>query len=124
MRREGSIVGTLVFLLFGPLVWALDLLVVYGGHASWCAAGDRLPGDPQVVVPVLHWGATAAAGLILAVAIIWPAIPRALLRAMPSTSPEAGFADRVMQLLALLSLFGIFFVSLAQFLLPLCAQLR
>lgn len=124
MRREGSIVGTLLFMLFGPLIWAADLLVVYGGHASYCAAGDRLPGDAEAVLPMLLWAATAAAGLIIAAGIVWPSLVRTVLRAMPATSPEAGFMERVMRWLALLSLFGVAFMGLALTLVPICAQLR
>lgn len=124
MSREGSIAGTLLFMLFGPLVWALYFLVVYGGHASFCAAGDRLPGMPAEVLPILLAAATAAAMALIAGALLWPSAPRRLLRAVPAGNPEAGFVTRVMRLLALLSLFGVGFAGIAMLIVPLCQQLR
>ena len=66
MNREGSITRTLIFMLLGPIAWALHFLVVYGSHASYCAVGERLPGQPDTVIPVLQWSATIAAALVLA----------------------------------------------------------
>ena len=124
MNREGSITRTLIFMLLGPIVWALHFLVVYGSHASYCAVGERLPGQPDTVIPVLQWSATIAAALVLAGGILWPSAVRTLLRAFPPTSTSSDFIIRVMQLLALLSLFGVAFASLALVFLPICGQLR
>lgn len=123
MRREGSIVGTLVFMLFGPIVWALHLLVAYGTHASLCATAASEPVANAALHLVLG-GATIAAAIGLTIAAVRPPLVRWMLRAVPATSAEAGFATNVMQILVLLSLLGVTFAGLAMMLLPLCSQLR
>jgi hypothetical protein len=123
MRREGSIVGTLIFILFGPIVWALHLMATYAGHASLCDVGAGRP-DLLAPLPVVLAAATMVAALLLGTAVVRPGLVRSVLRAVPASSPEAGFATRVMQWLVLLSLFGVTFSGLAMLILPLCQQLR
>lgn len=122
MKSEGSIVGTLVFILIGPLVWALHLLVAYGSHASLCAvAGAGRLADP---LPWILGGVTLAAALILALALASPSTFRRPLRAARRDDREAAFATGVMRVLALLSLLGVLFAGIAMVILPLCQQLR
>lgn len=121
MNREGSIAGSLVFLTFGPIVWAVHLGITYAGHAALCAVG---PAETGGALPVLLWVATLIALATLVVALARPALIRRLFRAMPETSPEAGFATTVMRFLSALSLLGVTFAGLAMLVLPLCQQLR
>ena len=34
-----QMIGTLVFLIAGPILWAVDLTVIYGAQSSLCAFG-------------------------------------------------------------------------------------
>ena len=121
MNREGSTAGSLAFLAFGPIVWALHLTVSYAGHASMCAVG---PAEGSGALQLLLGLATFIALAILVVALLRPGLIRRLLRAMPETSPEAGFATTVMRFLGVLSLLGVSFAGMAMLILPLCQQLR
>lgn len=121
MSREGSTAGSLAFLAFGPIVWALHLAVSYGGHAALCAVGPAAQGG---TLPLLLAAATAMAAIILVVALLRPGLVRRALRAMPASSTEAGFATTVMRFLGVLSLMGVAFAGLAMLILPLCQQLR
>jgi hypothetical protein len=69
MPRQAAASGTLLFLLFGPLIWAAHLLVVYAGHASLCATGGRLPLLNAAALPWLLGLVTAGALLLLG---CWP----------------------------------------------------
>lgn len=122
MKRQASIVGTLVFMLFGPLVWGAQMTLAYAAHASLCAAGDRLPLGAGALPWVLG-GVGLLALVVLGTALAWPAPLRHLLRA-PGETEEGSFAQGVMRLLALLALFGSVFLSMTMLLVPLCQQLR
>jgi hypothetical protein len=115
--------GTMVFVLFGPLIWAGHLLVAYGGHASLCEFEVlSLWGFP--VVPVLLWGATGGALLALIFGLLWPGSIRRLLRAENDIEDENRWLEGLMRLLAALSLFGVVYAALAIFMVPYCGQLR
>lgn len=124
MPRQAPVLGTILFLLFGPLIWAVHLFTVYAGHASLCEAGDRLPLLDADALPWLLGGATAAALLILALGSVRPAIVRRLLRATSPAHDEMAFTTSVMRMLAALSALGVVFAGVAILLVPLCAQLR
>ena len=124
MRRPAATLGVIVFILFGPLVWAGYFLVIYGAHASLCAAGERLPLLDASALPLLLWGATAVALSLLAAGARWPGALGHLLRALPEDDKTARFVTRAMRLLTQLSLFGVGFAGIALTLVPLCAQLR
>jgi hypothetical protein len=122
MRGSASIVGALALILFGPIVWAAQFLVVYAGHASLCEAGDRLPVG-SAAIPWLLGIATAAALVVIGAGAAWPGPLRQHL--VPAASPgEGAFLVRLMRLLALLALFGVGWSGIAMLVLPSCLQLR
>lgn len=47
-----SIIRTLVFLLWGPLVWGVQFTLSYGGHTLLCAQGVA-PGASRLLMAVL-----------------------------------------------------------------------
>lgn len=122
MTRSGGIVGTILFMLFGPIVWAVHLGVSYALHAALCAADDRLPLSPSDL-PWLLGGATAIAALALAAALAIPGTVRTTLRAV-NEGEQAAFATTVMRILSLLSLFGVAYFGLAMLVVPVCLPLR
>lgn len=122
MKRQASIVGTLVFMLFGPLVWGAQMTLAYATHAALCAAGDRLPLGAGAL-PVVLGGVSVVALVVLGMALAWPAPLRRWLRA-PGDTEEGQFAQAVMRLLGLLALFGSVFLGITMLLVPLCMQVR
>ena len=71
--HEPSTIGTLAFLLWGPIVWGLQFTAIYLGHTWLCALGAS-PGTTTALAAIVTAVAVAA---ILPVA--WaPARPAAL----------------------------------------------
>jgi hypothetical protein len=60
--RRPSTVGTLVYLLFGLIVWAAHFTIVYGAHASMCANGFS---NDSIVAVIL-----VATGLAIALLVV------------------------------------------------------
>jgi hypothetical protein len=122
MTRSSSIVGTLIFVHFGPIVWALHLGFSYALHAAICEADERLPLDPSAL-PWLLGAGTAAAALALIVGLLLPDVVGTPLHA--ARGGEVGtFVTSLMRLLALLSLFGVGYFGLSMLLVPICLPLR
>lgn len=72
-RREPSTIGTLVFLLWGLIVWGLQFTAIYLGHTWFCALGAA----PAATIALAAILTAAAAAAILPVA--WaPSRPAAL----------------------------------------------
>jgi hypothetical protein len=119
---RASVVGTILFILFGPIVWAAHLGVSYAAHAALCAAGNRLPLGPNALPWVLG-AATIVAVLLIAVALLSPNVVRTPVGAVRQ-GEDATFATAVMRTLGLLSLTGVGYFGLTMLLLPLCLPLR
>ena len=112
-----------LFVLFGPLVWFVHLFLVYGAHASVCAAGDRLP----LNAAALRWligGASVAAILVLGLALIRPRLIRRLIGGGAQLEEENRFISQLMRFLTGLALLAVIGSSVATVVVPLCAQLR
>jgi len=119
---RASVVGTMLFILFGPIVWAAHLGVSYAAHAALCAAGDRLPLGANALPWVLG-AATVVAVLVITIAMLSPQLVRAPIGAVRE-GEDARFATAVIRTLGLLSLMGVGYFGLTMLLLPLCLQLR
>lgn len=121
--RTGSIFGTILFVLFGPLVWAGHLLAVYASHASLCEFGVLdLLGLP--IIPMLLAAATAGALALLGAGLAWPQRLRGLLAAGVSQGAETSWLTMLMRLLTGLSLLGVAYAGISILLVPHCLQLR
>jgi hypothetical protein len=119
-----STIRATLFALFGPLTWGVYFLVVYGGHASLCAAGDRLPLIDAGALPLLLVTATVGALVILAIGLLSPPTVLHLLRAKPAPNEELAFLTAIMRVLTALSLIGVLLAAMAIATVPLCAQFR
>ncbi len=119
---RANITGTILFILFGPIVWAAHLALSYAAHAALCAAGDRLPLGPTALPWVLG-AATITAALLIAVAMLAPNLVRIPIGAVRE-GENATFATAAMRTLGLLSLTGVGYFGLAMLLVPLCLPLR
>jgi hypothetical protein len=117
-----STAGTILFVLFGPIVWSLHLLIVYGGHASLCVFDmTRLLGLP--IVPILLIAGTLGPLALLAAVLVRPAPLRALLKAAGGGS-DASWLQHLMRLLCGLSAVAVLYSGVAILMVPYCAQLR
>lgn len=118
LRR--STVGTLIYLLAGPLTWGLHFTVIYGAQSTLCAVG----GAPDRAVALVMAIATITALALLAGIVARPDHVAAALGAGDWAPPVRLFQRRVMVLLAILSAFGIAGAGLAATFLPACAALH
>lgn len=63
--------GAVVGILFGPLIWVAHFAILYGSHASVCAASGRAGQLPGSLVPALAL-ATALALVLVAIPLGFP----------------------------------------------------
>ncbi|MGF7163339.1 hypothetical protein FHS85_005002 [Rhodoligotrophos appendicifer] len=123
LRGERPMMGVFVYLLWGPLLWSLHLLLVYASHTGLCrmelADWHGLPLVQGIIIGVTVALAAAATALL-----IWP---KTFFRAFVGSQPGADldtFIMRTMRLLAVLSIGGILWSGMAAIVLPSCLQLR
>lgn len=123
MMRSLGILGVMLYLLFGPVVWAAHFSASYAAHAALCASGDRLPLLGVQSLPALLGGATLLASVTLVALVLKPHL---LDRLGPhgASADNAAFLRGVMRFLSLLSLVGVAWSGVAMLVLPLCQQLR
>ena len=114
-----KLVGAVLYMLLGPIVWAVHLAIIYGSHAVLCAR-DWADGplDARVIIAI-------ATGIGLAITI--PATlagwhwSRATNR---DTEGASAFQHSVMSLLALLAAIGIAYGGATPLFVTTCLQLR
>lgn len=116
--RGRSTVPTLIYLLFGPSVWGLHLLAIYGPQSLLCARG--LDG---AVAPLVG-AATLICVLLLLAALLAPGRLGQLLRATGWPEAQRSFNEGVVRVLAVLSLFGVLAGGATVLFLPACPGLR
>jgi hypothetical protein len=109
-------------LLFGPLVWAVHLTIVYATHTIACARGSVL----RAAFGVDLTQAAVAAVTVAALALLTAAVVRQRRRcaAAPSTESEplASFTNSVMMMLVALSAVGIAWAGLTALIVPSCSS--
>jgi len=123
LKVAGPTVGTLIYILFGPIVWAVHLTIIYGFQSAGCAltgysAGFSFYGALGIAL------VTAIAALKLLAAALWPSlIERGLGASTWGGELHAGNRT-IMRWLAGLSIFAVLASGLAVFIIPVCASLR
>lgn len=122
-HRQG--IGTLVFILVGPIIWAVHLTLVYGSQSSLCAFNlveDRSGGTDAIVYIIL-----AATALFIAAAGFGAVRASFVYTLIAGTDPpleQIGFIIATMRILAGLSILAMLYVGLSAVILPACDQLR
>ncbi|SCY09732.1 hypothetical protein SAMN05216420_102287 [Nitrosospira sp. Nl5] len=122
-NRQGM--GTLVFILFGPIVWAVHLTLIYGSQSSLCAFNpgeDRAGGDGLVISIIL--AATAVCIAIVGFSAVRAGSVHALIARVAPPAEQVGFILATMRVLAGLSILAMFYGGLGAVILPGCDQLR
>lgn len=120
-----SSVGTITYILIGPLAWALHLTVIYGSQSTLCTF---VPPQPVIfdlgLVEIIVTIASVVTALAPALLLWRSAATKRVLNAPGAESPDASFHDALARLLGLLSIIGIVWAGLIVALLPPCAALR
>lgn len=113
---------TLVWMTFGPIVWALHLTVVYGAHTLACARGVNpdLFGISFSAFAIIAATIVALAALALAIYLH----PQRTGDAPPDIREERIFEKRVTNWLAALAAFGIFWAGAGALLVSPCLAIR
>ena len=122
---ETAIASAIVFMLLGPITWAVHFLVIYGGQASACAL--QVSGSlelQEVYVALFVIVVTALFGAQLGFFAWRPAAAARLLHFDADEEESQAFSTKVMQALALLSLFGVVGSGAAAFMVDACAAIR
>jgi hypothetical protein len=116
-QPASRIFGAAVFVLLGPLIWALHLAIVFATHHAACLRG----GDERTVVAVVVTATLAAAGVLFA-AVLRP-VPLARQLRGPANDDSVGvFLESLMRWLAVLSLAGIAWAGSALVFVPVCGR--
>lgn len=118
LRVGRSTAATVVFILFGPIVWALHLLVIYGSQSVLCARGGTA--SISTIIGV----ATLVSIAALCTAAMAPGALAGALRVGPGPGSQQAFINGVAVTLAILSLFGVVWAAATIFILPSCLSLR
>jgi hypothetical protein len=122
-NRQG--IGTLVFILIGPIVWAMHLTLIYGSQSSLCAfnLGEDRSGGNVAVVAIILVATIVCIGTVGFSAARASFVHALIARADPPTE-QVGFIVTIMRVLAGLSILAMFYGGLGAVFLPACDQLR
>jgi hypothetical protein len=124
-KEDRSILGTMILLLAGPIVWAAHLGIVYFSQSMLCAhglAGVRIAGFG--LVPLTIVAASLLALAIVAAAAAFAGWARTASLDYWWTRADAGYERRVTLVLLLLSALGILWAGATAFVVPDCPMLR
>ncbi|MBU1209981.1 MAG: hypothetical protein KJ587_01760 [Alphaproteobacteria bacterium] len=123
--RPGSTVGTIVYILLGPIIWAAHFTALYFGQSVTCQITGS--GRPETIASAINlgiWAATAIAASLLAMALHSPARFEVLFGTDVWQSDQRGFHRQTMAVLSGLSLFAILAAASGTLLIDPCAVLR
>jgi hypothetical protein len=110
--------GVVIAVLFGPLVWAAHFALLYGSHASACAAAGRAGASLGPILPVFAL-TTGLALLLVSLPLAFPRRFAALLFAERSEG-EKRFVLSLMRWLAGLSVVAVLANGVAVLMVPPC----
>lgn len=112
----------MAYLLLGPILWAAHFALIYGMQSSLCRLAGTEHGN-SAAAPVVAV-TTLLVLLLLAAVLLAPGAASRILHAAPWPDATQRFCDRIMALLAVLSLFGVIWAGATAILLPACPPLR
>lgn len=110
--------GIVFAVLLGPLIWAAHFAVLYGAHASVCAAASNVDGQADWILPML------AVATVIALALA--ALPFAFARTFAgfmsarASEDESRFLVSLMRWLAALSQVAVVANGIALLVVPPC----
>lgn len=113
-------VAAFVFIIYGPLCWALQLTAAYGGQSALCAFGTV----SQPVISAYVIAVSIVTAVLAAAGMIWPGGLYRLMAGEPPAPDQRGFLFWVMRTLAALSLLAMLYAALGAVMLQACGGLR
>lgn len=119
-KSSRQMIGTLVFILVGPILWAVHLTVTYGAQSSLCA----FDAASETFITAMIIGSAAVFIGLTALAMLKERSCFALLAGTSPPDEQWPFLKTLMKLLGALSVLGMIYFSIASLILPACAQLR
>lgn len=120
LSSSRHMVATLVFLIFGPICWSLQLTAMYGGQSALCAFGSV----DQIIVSGWVLAVSVLAGLACSSGIVWTKQIHALFTGGRAGGEQWSFLAFVMRGLSALSLLAITYAGIGAIMLPACGGLR
>lgn len=117
-----SLTTIIAFLLAGPIVWGLHLLLVYGGHTLMCVLGWS--SEPQIIRATVIIAGGAALAILVFLARAARRWRRYVVESDGDAALSAEFQMRATLLLILLSSAGVLWSSLAAVFIAPCQTLR
>ncbi|GHA36075.1 hypothetical protein GCM10007989_35170 [Devosia pacifica] len=118
-------IGTLVFLMAGPILWAAHLTLIYGSQSALCgfAVGTGPSGSNTLASASVIAGTVLVLGLLLAL-LIWPHPVYKTLSGAKMPGDQQPLMLFVMRFLNGLSILAVLYAGVAVQLLDACADLR
>jgi hypothetical protein len=117
-QHQASAVGTLTYILFGLILWGLQLSAVYGGHTLICTSG--LAGSlSQVMVLAV----TAVAALVLFAFLIGQHAAARLFGLRDDTAGRRTY-DRLSRIIGMLAMVAIIWTGGTALVVASCLQAR
>jgi hypothetical protein len=113
-----STVGTLTYIMFGLLLWVLQLTVIYGGHVLVCSRSA-----PAELAGWIVYGATAVAALLLLGFVVWQSRAARLL-GLTSAMADRRTYDRIALMIGALSGIAILWTGATAIVVTACEQAR
>jgi hypothetical protein len=120
IRREhqAPVIGTLAYILFGPIMWALQLGIVYGGHTVICTSGAPA-GFAQIIVLAI----TAFAALTLLAFLLGQRHAARFFGLLEETAGRRTY-DSLSRIIGILSMIAIIWAGGTALLVTACVQGR
>lgn len=116
--RLAPAVGTLTYILFGPLLWSLQLTMVYGGHTLICTGGM-----PDAFGRLLVLAVSIALALVLVAFLFAHGAAARMFGLSGDTSGRLTY-DRLSRLISYLALIAILWTGATALVVTACVQGR
>lgn len=122
--RRGSTVGTILFMLLGPIVWAAQFTALYFSQSVLCQIGTVKADAIGDTINLAIWLVTVAAASLIAAALLVPTRFEALLGADAWQTEQRDFHRRTMAVLSIMALLAIAAGASGTMLIDECGALR
>jgi hypothetical protein len=117
-KHQAPAAGTLAYILFGPILWGLQLIIIYAGHTLICTSG--LPGS---FARIMVLAVTAIAALVL-LAFLSGQRPAGRFFGLVEDTPGRHTYDGVARTLGILAMVAIIWAGGTALVVASCVQAR
>ena len=115
-----QMMGTFIFIITGPILWAGQLTAIYGAQSSLCAFAAL----EQHVIGGIVLAISLMTIILSVLTLIWPLPVFKLLTGTTPPDVQGPFIIGLMRSLGTLATLGMAYFALAAVVLPACAGLR